>query len=346
MYQFLWIFFIYAFLGWCLEVAYAALVTGSFVNRGFLNGPVCPIYGFGVVLVVACLTPLQDNALLLFAGSVVLASALEWVTGFVLEKLFQQRWWDYSDEPFNLNGYICLRFSLAWGIACLLVMEVIHPTVLAFIAWLPRRAGWAVLGGAVVGMAVDVLATVKGVLRMTEHLRQIDEIAGKIREGSDELGQSISRRVVDLSEKGEELKTSLDGTRTEIREKREQMQEGLAQLRSSAEEVRAGWKQERVQELDGLRQQLEELLADRDWAKRGLELGRLSREMRRLAMDAREDWKQNWNRETDQRKERLEKLLSHTDRTERRLMRAFPHMRSRRYKDALERLKERVRGKE
>ena len=76
-YLFLWIFFIYSFLGWCLEVCFFALNTGKFVNRGFLNGPVCPIYGFGVVIVVLCLTPLMENTLLLFLGSVLLTSLLE-----------------------------------------------------------------------------------------------------------------------------------------------------------------------------------------------------------------------------------------------------------------------------
>ena len=99
LYRFLWIFFIYAFLGWCTEVSYAALVTGKFVNRGFLNGPVCPVYGFGVVIVLAGLAPLEENLLLLFLGSVALTSSLEWLTGFVLEKLFHQQWWDYSDQP-------------------------------------------------------------------------------------------------------------------------------------------------------------------------------------------------------------------------------------------------------
>ena len=88
MYQFLFIFFVYAFLGWCTEVSYAALVTGRFVNRGFLNGPWCPVYGFGVVIVLAFLEPLKSNLLLLFLSSVVLTSALEWATGFVLEKYF------------------------------------------------------------------------------------------------------------------------------------------------------------------------------------------------------------------------------------------------------------------
>ena len=113
MYETLFLFFIYAFLGWCLEVAYHALVTGQFINRGFLNGPWCPVYGFGALAVLACLLPLRENQFLLFLGSVAVTSAIEWLTGFALEKLFHQHWWDYSDQPFNLNGYICLRFSLS-----------------------------------------------------------------------------------------------------------------------------------------------------------------------------------------------------------------------------------------
>ena len=155
LYRFLWIFFIYAFLGWCTEVSYAALVTGKFVNRGFLNGPWCPVYGFGVVIVLGCLTPLSGHLPALFAGSVLLTSLLEWLTGFALEKLFHQQWWDYSDQPFNLSGYICLRFSIAWGFACVFVVRLLHPTVLALIHLIPRLAGIVLLGllGAV--MAVN-----------------------------------------------------------------------------------------------------------------------------------------------------------------------------------------------
>ena len=151
MYQFLWIFFAYAFLGWCTEVCYAALV---------------PIYGFGVVIVLLFLEPLKHNLLLLFLGSVLLTSALEWLTGFMLEKLFRQRWWDYSDEPFNLGGYICLRFSIAWGLACLFVVKIIHPTVLLAIRLIPRPVGLVLLGIMGLVMAVDLAATVRTIAKI------------------------------------------------------------------------------------------------------------------------------------------------------------------------------------
>ena len=125
MYHLLWIFFIYAFLGWCTEVSYAALKTGRFVNRGFLNGPVCPVYGFGVVIVLWVLEPLRGNLLLLFLGSVALTSLLEWLTGFVLERLFHQRWWDYSQEPALLH---CLGAGLpVCGQAAASLCLVVHP---------------------------------------------------------------------------------------------------------------------------------------------------------------------------------------------------------------------------
>lgn len=115
IYELLWLFFIYAFFGWCIEVVFCGLNEGHFINRGFLNGPVCPIYGVGGVIVVLCLTPIKDNLFLLFVGSALLTSILELITGFALDKIFHARWWDYTDMPFNIGGYICLKFSIYWG---------------------------------------------------------------------------------------------------------------------------------------------------------------------------------------------------------------------------------------
>jgi hypothetical protein len=114
LYHILAYFLIYSCIGWCLEVIYAAATTGQLVNRGFLNGPVCPIYGFGMILVLFFLTPLEDDLLLLYIGGVILPSALELVGGWALYKLYHTRWWDYSDFPFNIGGYICLEFCLLW----------------------------------------------------------------------------------------------------------------------------------------------------------------------------------------------------------------------------------------
>ena len=218
MYDTLLIFFIYAFLGWCVEVSYAALRTGQFVNRGFLNGPVCPIYGFGMIIVLKCLGSLQENLILLCLSAIVLTSILEFLAGFALEKLFHQRWWDYSEEPFNLGGYICLRFSIAWGLACLFVVKLVHPTVYLMVNALPLFWQKVIVSLSVILMMVDALATVTAIAQFNRRLRQIDEIAMKIREVSDELGENLADKIIDAAERGADIKEDFIIRRAELQE--------------------------------------------------------------------------------------------------------------------------------
>ena len=231
LYHALWVFFIYAFLGWCTEVSYAATKTGKFVNRGFLNGPWCPIYGFGVVIVLAFLEPLKSNLFVLFLGSVVLTSALEWLTGFLLEKLFAQRWWDYSNEPFNLSGYICLRFSLAWGFACLFVVKLLHPTVLLLIRLIPHLVGLILLGILGVVMAIDLAATVSAIAKLNRRLALIDEMAGRIREASNDFGEDLAERVLDAAEKGADWRDDLEELSDRLSQRREAFSDDLDELK-------------------------------------------------------------------------------------------------------------------
>ena len=135
--QGLWIFPVYSYLGWCLEVVFCSVTTGKFVNRGFLNGAACPIYGLGAGILIFSLAPIQDNLLLLYLGSVVIGSLLELIVGFLMKRFFHMTWWDYSDELFNVGGYICLKFSLAWGVAGILLIRVIHPLITDLILMLP-----------------------------------------------------------------------------------------------------------------------------------------------------------------------------------------------------------------
>lgn len=265
LYLTLWLFFVYAFLGWCAEVCYAALRTGKFVNRGFLNGPVCPIYGFGMAAVLWALRPLMGNTVLLFLGSVVLTSLLEWLTGFLLEKLFHQRWWDYSDEPFNLGGYICLRFSLYWGLACLFVLKIVHPTVLWGVRAVPRSIGWVLLAVFAAAMAADLAATVRTVVRMNRQLRQLDELAGRLREVSNDLGERLAGGVLAGAEAREDVLDSLDQLReaaerrrAELRQNVEEVRDDLAQRRFQLRLEQAEWLEERERDLDELRSRLEE----------------------------------------------------------------------------------------
>ena len=145
LYHILAYFLIYSCIGWCLEVIYAAATTGQLVNRGFLNGPVCPIYGFGMIIVLFTLSPLADNLLLLYLGGVILPSVLELVGGWALYKLYHTRWWDYSDFPFNIGGYICLEFSLLWGVGTVVVMKAVHPVIAGFVEMVPQMVGFVLM---------------------------------------------------------------------------------------------------------------------------------------------------------------------------------------------------------
>ena len=230
LYDYLWFFLIYAFIGWCAEVCFAAAKHGTFVNRGFLNGPVCPIYGFGVVIVVAALTPLKGNVFILFLGSVLLTSALEWVTGFVLEKLFHQKWWDYSDMPFNLNGYVCLLFSLIWGLACLLVMDIFHPMIAKGVHLIPRWLGIPLLCVFLALFVTDAVLTVFTMLKINRKLHKIDELSAKIKFISDGIGKNLSDGMLDIAEKSEDLQVKYAEKKEELEKLK---QEKEAELKRS-----------------------------------------------------------------------------------------------------------------
>lgn len=121
------LFIMYSFLGWCMEMVVCNVSSKKIVNRGFLIGPVCPIYGFGCLLIMILLRKYYDDPIVLFVMAVVLCSLLEYFTSYLMEKLFKARWWDYSNRKFNINGRICLDNLVAFGLLGLLMMYVINP---------------------------------------------------------------------------------------------------------------------------------------------------------------------------------------------------------------------------
>lgn len=200
IYHTLFVFFIYAFLGWCLEVAYHALKSGEFVNRGFLNGPLCPIYGVGMFLILQILSGLMDNKILLFFGAILLTTTLELVVGWILFKIFNMRWWDYTDMPFNIGGYVCPLFSIYWGIGCIIVIDYINPLVNDFINLIPHSLGKIILIIVTVTFITDGVATVRTILKMNKTLKKVDELGQKIKEASNEIGQGITNTTLKTRE--------------------------------------------------------------------------------------------------------------------------------------------------
>lgn len=203
-------FFIYAVLGWFVEVIYRALNNGSFINPGFLNGPWCPIYGFGVIGVITLLEPFRYNPLILFVGAVVLTTLLELVTGFLLEQLFHKRWWDYSNRPFNIGGYICLLFSIKWGLASILVVEFIHPQVLNLMAVPPKSVVIILIVVLTLLLIIDLVVTVNTIFKLNRKLKYLEELTVLIRRTSNELGGTVANSLFHLSDLKEDLENRIE----------------------------------------------------------------------------------------------------------------------------------------
>ena len=227
IYQALWIFIIYAFLGWCSEVAFAAVNKGKFVNRGFLNGPVCPIYGVGMLIVVLCLWSLRDRPLLLFLGSALLTTALEFVTGFVLERVFHDKWWDYSDMPFNIKGYVCLKFTILWGLAASFIIGAIHRFIYMLIEKTPFVLGVILLAVFSAAFIADFTVTLTALVKLPKKLKAMAEAERALRAVSDKIGENISDTTIAAKEKGtalaEENKPRLDELKAEYEKKKKEL---------------------------------------------------------------------------------------------------------------------------
>lgn len=307
-YELVWIFIIYSFIGWCTEVSYATLDTGKFVNRGFLNGPYCPIYGCGVVIVVTILTPLKNNLFLLFVGSFLLTSVLEYITGFVLEKVFHNKWWDYSEFPFNIKGYVCLKFSIYWGLACTFIMDILHPMIYAVITWIPFIVGVVILSIIMCVFAVDCVLTVTTILKFNKRLKIMDEMAASIHKLSDEIGQNIYENVTGVIEKKEEFQENHADLIDKLAETKDSISEFPQTAKSKLAETTEATKSLIAETTEATKSRLTETLETKKH-----ELAELT--------------------------ERYEKLYEEKNFGFKRLMKAFPDMKSRDNNETLEKFK-------
>jgi uncharacterized membrane protein len=226
---YLGLFFIYSFLGWCTEVIFCSVNTGQFVNRGFLNGPICPIYGFGMIMLIFALENIADNVFLLFIGSGILCSAWELLAGWILKKVFHTSWWDYSDIPFNIGGYICLKFSLLWGLAGVVAIRVIHPLALRFVNAIPQNFNLWILAFCSLLIVGDTLATANTVIGLNKDLRLVKAQAERLGTISEDLSEAIGSKRIDDAHRLEKLKG-------EAEEKLSQMKENLYTHSHSARE--------------------------------------------------------------------------------------------------------------
>jgi uncharacterized membrane protein len=322
IYYILLYFFIYGFLGWCTEVGYAAVKEHKFVNRGFLNGPICPIYGVGVTLIISFLTPFRDNVIFLYVFSVILVTLLEGITGWAMDKIFHNKWWDYTNQPFNIGGYVCLVFSLIWGVACVAIMLFIHPMLHGLLTLMPQLMGIVLITLFGIAMLADIYVTASAIFKLNKRLAGMDKIAEELHEISDQIGEEIYEKVIIAMEKGGASRQKFDETAYELREK---TQEAAIELKEKTQEAAIELKEKTQEAAVELKEKTQETAA----------------ELKEKTLEVSEELN---NRIADL-KIRYQELGNKASGISRRLIEAFPKMESRNYKRQLEEFRNRFSGK-
>lgn len=192
-YELLWLFFTYAFGGWVLETAATAVKQRKFANRGLINGPFCVIYGFTAVLISVILQEL--SGFWVFIGSMIFATVTEWIIGHLIEKIYHERWWDYSKLPWNLDGYVCFPMSVFWGVLGFLGMKWGNPALLAVFSWFPALLGKVIIWVLFVVMAIDIIATLIIMSGRSKRIEQWQAADDWLTGISNRLGRWIYRHV-------------------------------------------------------------------------------------------------------------------------------------------------------
>ena len=226
-------FFIYSFLGWNLEVIYYGVTEERFINRGFLSGPICPVYGLAFYAAVWIFAPLANNFFVIFFGMATACTVVELIAGEILYHTFHMRWWDYSDYKFNYKGYICLRFYIYWGIAASLGIYVLHPAVLTLVNHmaLPMKAFLLVVFTLL--MVTDTIVTIATIIGFQKKVKAFTMLSSGMKIVSDKIGSGVYGTVDTIVTVSEPTKKHYDEYRKLIAENRRVEKEMIAAHRAA-----------------------------------------------------------------------------------------------------------------
>ena len=227
--QWVLLFFFYCFCGWIWESCYVSLRQRRWVNRGFLHGPLLPIYGSGAIIILFVTLPVERDLRLVWLLGMLAATALEYVTGAVMERLFQVRYWDYSSQKFNLNGHICLSSSVAWGFFSIFLVRFLHPPVGRLLADVPA---WLVDPAAIALTAVfsaDVVRSVQDAL-------DLKEILTRVTEENEDLRRLAKRAEVAAAFAEDDLRKFRERTEVEKLLLQKRIEEELAEQRQARQD--------------------------------------------------------------------------------------------------------------
>ena len=237
--QWVLLFFFYCFCGWVWESCYVSLCQRRWVNRGFLQGPLLPIYGSGAIIILFVTLPVAGNLGLVWLLGMLAATALEYVTGDVMERLFKVRYWDYSKQKFNLNGHICLSSSIAWGFFSILLVRFIHPPIARLLADVPSWLVDPLALALTIAFTVDVVQSVQAAL-------DLKDVLTKLAEENEDLRRLAKRAEVVSAFAEEDLKRFRERTELEKRLMQARFETELEEQRQAREE-RKERRQERLE---------------------------------------------------------------------------------------------------
>ncbi len=197
-------FILYSFIGWAIESIYKSILQRKWVNTGFLNGPICPIYGIGALIMFLFLNKLHNNVFLVFIVGFVVLSIWEYIVGYFLEKIFKTKYWDYSQNKFNIKGRVCLFNSIAWGVLSVIFIQILHPYIASKIDLIPQNILIiivAILSAIIVGDSIQSVIKLKTLDKKLEKLKELNET---IKEKLKELNKEHSTNIQELVEKLQE----------------------------------------------------------------------------------------------------------------------------------------------
>ena len=286
--QWLAFFFIYGFIGWCYESVYVSIKHKRWVNRGFMRGPLLPLYGSGAILLLFVTIPFRDNLIFMFIAGAIGATALEYITGVTMEALFKVRYWDYSNRKFNFQGHICLAATTLWGFFAIIIVKVIHRPIENMVFALPETLVEigvmlvSILSAADFALSFKAAWDIRDVLIKLEELQREmermqkrmdvilafaedrkEQVVMNTYERLDELTDSLEERFAHMKELREKLDTRIEEDLKEIsddwkerkEEWREQSEERLEAWKEKSDAYRAEWQEK----ADTYKEELEEL---------------------------------------------------------------------------------------
>ena len=224
MYHYMYIFLmfiIYSFLGWIVDTTDILVTTKKLVNRGFLIGPICPIYGVGVLLMIFLLSRFIDTPLALFILAIFIFMTLEYLTSYFMEKLFNARWWDYSERKFNLNGRICLETTIPFGLGGMLVMYVINPFITKLLDKVPHNIA------IIIGIILLIIFIIDVILSFSVITKIKNAIASKCKDDTEEMNKRVRNYLIKLSPLTKRLMESFPNIRIKLRRIKEKTENKL-----------------------------------------------------------------------------------------------------------------------